>query len=150
MVLGGLWHGASWNFVIWGAMHGVALVVHKVWKDLRSSSTLPFGGLLGGALTLWWVLLTWIFFRSADLPMAGRILRAFVFFDAPGRQELPMAALVVVACLGLFEWTARRRELSRRWREMSTGRFTVSYAVAWSVAIAFVPTAYRPFIYFQF
>lgn len=70
MVLGGLWHGASWNFVIWGALHGMALCVHKLWLRRRGDNA-PAGG-LGPVIAAWlatqaFVLLTWVPFRAEDL-----------------------------------------------------------------------------------
>ncbi len=72
MLLGGFWHGANWNFIFWGALHGIALAVHKIWMLLT-------GRALNGISGSWWyrslaILLTfhfvcfcWIFFRSADM-----------------------------------------------------------------------------------
>src|SRR5258707_15700448 len=69
MVLGGLWHGASWTFVLWGALHGGALVFVSIWR--RYGAPLP--SLLGWALTLAFVLLTGVIFRTASLEAAARI-----------------------------------------------------------------------------
>jgi alginate O-acetyltransferase complex protein AlgI len=62
MLLGGLWHGASWNFVLWGAMHGLALCAHRLWKSLGGN--MP--AILGWALTILFILLTWVPFRCGD------------------------------------------------------------------------------------
>jgi len=59
-VLGGLWHGASWMFVIWGALHGAALVVHRIWRRLGLRMPTPLAWLL----TFCFVNITWIFFRA--------------------------------------------------------------------------------------
>lgn len=78
MVLGGLWHGAGWNFVIWGALHGAFLIVHNGWKSLSKklglgSPTLA-GRFLGGFLTFICVVFAWVYFRSPDLTTANRIV----------------------------------------------------------------------------
>ena len=70
MVLGGLWHGASWNFVLWGAVHGVMLVLHQAWRSL-SPWRLPTA--LAVPLTFVLVALAWIPFRAADLDSAARM-----------------------------------------------------------------------------
>ncbi len=72
MLLGGLWHGASWTFVAWGGLHGLALAAEHGWngRGLR----LPPG--LGRVLTLLFVLCGWVLFRAADFPTAGAILAA--------------------------------------------------------------------------
>jgi alginate O-acetyltransferase complex protein AlgI len=73
MLLGGLWHGASWNFVVWGGLHGAYLLINHAWRRLADVS---LGRYPGGALTFLAVLVGWVFFRSADLATAHRILSA--------------------------------------------------------------------------
>lgn len=78
MVLGGLWHGAGWNFVIWGALHGGFLVANHTWQDLcrRLALRLPArsGRVLGSALTFLCVVCAWVYFRAPDLPTANRLI----------------------------------------------------------------------------
>jgi alginate O-acetyltransferase complex protein AlgI len=73
MLLGGLWHGASWNFVIWGGLHGLYLLLNHVWRTFVGVS---LGRYLGGALTFLAVAIGWVFFRAADLATAGKMLSA--------------------------------------------------------------------------
>lgn len=70
-VLGGLWHGASWMFVIWGALHGTALVVHRTWNGLgmRMPKTVAW------LLTFSFINITWVFFRAKTIDDALRIIR---------------------------------------------------------------------------
>jgi len=63
MVLGGLWHGASWNFVIWGALHGGVLVAERLWQQVRPGNWPRLPGWLGVVITFHIVALGWIFFR---------------------------------------------------------------------------------------
>ncbi|MBL8447300.1 MAG: MBOAT family protein [Zoogloeaceae bacterium] len=78
MVLGGLWHGAGWNFVIWGALHGGYLVVNHAWQEacrrfpVRLPAALARG--LGIALTFLCVVVAWVYFRAPDLATAHRLL----------------------------------------------------------------------------
>ena len=78
MVLGGLWHGAGWNFVIWGALHGAYLVVNHAWQDLhrRLPVSLPprVGHWLGVALTFLCVVFAWVYFRAPDISTANRLV----------------------------------------------------------------------------
>ncbi len=69
MVLGGLWHGASWNFVVWGALHGAFLVVNNVWRSVTKGSRFaahPGLAVLFPVLTFLAVLMAWVPFRSVD------------------------------------------------------------------------------------
>ena len=69
MLLGGLWHGAGWNFLLWGGLHGLYLVVHQAWQRMaigvNGQPALP--PFVGVALTSFVVILAWVPFRSADL-----------------------------------------------------------------------------------
>lgn len=75
-VLGGLWHGATWMFVIWGAMHGCALVIHRLWTRLHS----PMPAALAWFLTFMFVNVTWVFFRAKTLDDALRVLGGMIDF----------------------------------------------------------------------
>jgi D-alanyl-lipoteichoic acid acyltransferase DltB (MBOAT superfamily) len=74
MLLGGFWHGASWNFIIWGAFHGTALAIHKIWVSLTGKAVYlhnnRFYNILAGLLTFHFVCFCWIFFKAADLSSA--------------------------------------------------------------------------------
>ena len=69
-LLGGLWHGAGWTFVIWGAMHGLALTVHRFWSGLGYK--MP--RLLAWCCTMLFINLTWVFFRAEDMDSAFRMV----------------------------------------------------------------------------
>lgn len=73
-VIGGLWHGASWMFVIWGALHGAALIVHRVWKSFGFTLSKWIAWLV----TFNFINITWIYFRAKDLESANRILTGMI------------------------------------------------------------------------
>lgn len=72
--LGGLWHGASWMFVAWGLLHGVALVVHRLWRKLG----IAMPSALAWLLTFLFVNAAWVFFRAADAAQAMKVLGGMV------------------------------------------------------------------------
>ena len=84
MLLGGLWHGASWTFVFWGLLHGAGLAVHKLWIDRHGKSSRPFGGMAGWLTTYLFVCVTWVFFRADSFASATVILRKVVGIDSGG------------------------------------------------------------------
>lgn len=91
-LLGGLWHGASWMFVIWGALHGAAAVLHRLWSAL--GGRMPRW--LGWLLTFNFVNLAWVFFRAPDLDAAMRILRGMAGLEGivlPGSLAGALAPL---------------------------------------------------------
>ena len=83
MVIGGLWHGASWTFILWGALHGAALILHKLWVQKTRSNQrahAPLSSLLSILVTFLFTSFCWIFFRADSLTKAFQILsRLFSF-----------------------------------------------------------------------
>ena len=86
-VLGGLWHGASWMFVIWGGLHGAALVVHRIWVSL--GMRLPKS--VAWFVTFIFINITWVFFRARTLDDAHRILHGMA--DIESAINIPVIAL---------------------------------------------------------
>lgn len=70
MLLGGIWHGAGWTFLIWGALHGFYLMVNHFWHSLKLSSDSTLFRFLSWTLTFSAVIVAWVFFRAADLDTA--------------------------------------------------------------------------------
>jgi hypothetical protein len=89
--LGGLWHGASWMFVIWGVLHGAALVVHRLWRTLGR----PMPGFLAWPLTFLFINVSWVFFRAKTFDDATRVLRGMVNLDSIKIQaaDVPISSL---------------------------------------------------------
>lgn len=77
-LLGGLWHGASWMFVIWGALHGVALVIHRVWSTV--GFVLPKA--MAWFITFNFINITWVFFRAEDLNTALNIIKSMFYIPS--------------------------------------------------------------------
>ena len=73
-LIGGLWHGASWMFVLWGALHGVAMVIHRIWKDMG----FKMHGLLAWFITFNFINITWVFFRAKHWDDALKVLGGMV------------------------------------------------------------------------
>ena len=75
MVIGGLWHGASWTFVVWGALHGFGLVVVRLWQNwMGTAKATGFWRIVNIVLTFHFVTFAWIFFRAANLETAWEII----------------------------------------------------------------------------
>ncbi len=153
MLLGGLWHGAAWNFIIWGAMHGAALVVHKEWS-LLAKRWAPLQGVsmrLGSVLTFYFICCTWIFFRAKDFDTAIAVLKSCVLLHSPGNQSLPLGLAGVLVALAIFQWLAATTKLSiAKLAIMPSPMFAGSYGCIVACAFAMSSTSYVPFIYFRF
>ncbi len=83
MLLGGLWHGAASRFIIWGALHGLALSVEKWMKSNVPNSSGPFRRFFGGILTFHFVCFCWIFFRADGMEKVGQMLHQIAYEFRP-------------------------------------------------------------------
>jgi alginate O-acetyltransferase complex protein AlgI len=113
--LGGLWHGLSWNFLIWGVLHGLALGVVFAWKRVRKlPSPAWWAKLLGGLVTFHFVCFTWIFFRASSLENAQAIFRSLgaLTWSADNLTPLLLGVMVLAAAIHCFP---------PRWFDMSAG-----------------------------
>ncbi len=160
MLLGGLWHGASWNFVIWGGLHGVALAVHK-WvrslrrlpKDYRSTG---FARIAGIVLTFHFVCLCWIFFRHTSFDNALLMIRQiFTSFHPELFVQLIESyrfVFILMAIGYLFHATPRHWEKAgiRCMERISlAGQVLIFVALIYFV-LQIKSADVQPFIYFQF
>jgi D-alanyl-lipoteichoic acid acyltransferase DltB (MBOAT superfamily) len=164
MALGGLWHGANWTFVIWGALHGLALCVTRLvhqWRGVPPDRPL-FGGRVYRALsvvcTFHFVCLAWIFFRAPTLADALAYCRGLLSHPllTPtdlarfGRVELALIAVQIFTVALLHAWAAR----SRNWTLCPSVAWDVARPwVSFAIAVGVILCAARgpaQFIYFQF
>jgi alginate O-acetyltransferase complex protein AlgI len=103
MLLGGLWHGAGWNFVIWGGLHGVFLGIHNTWRS--ASQKLPWhlparpARVLSVGLTFLCVVLAWVYFRAPNMATANRVLVGMVGGSGAGIPDVVMTHLGPLAPL---------------------------------------------------
>ena len=157
-LLGGLWHGAAWTFVVWGALHGCALVCLRAWE--RTGLHLP--RVIAWALTFLFVMVTWVFFRASSLPAAGAMLRAMVGANASGepweealRHALaldPQASAIAGAlafAVGLVVLALRRNSnaMALDFRPTWPRGAAVAVGLIWSVLQL---GKVAPFLYFNF
>jgi alginate O-acetyltransferase complex protein AlgI len=143
MLLGGLWHGASWNFVLWGALHGAFLTVHRFWR-----LQLPYA--LSWLLTFAAVTLAWIPFRAATSWQAWTILQRCFWF-CPGKlAPAPLNLGLAVLLVGAGTYLSGRSDWPRRYWQLPFGVRGAALAGLFALALVLGPKKVTPFIYFQF
>jgi len=156
MLLGGLWHGANWTFVVWGGLHGAYLAAERWLKQMAGRWTLLSGissRVLVALVTYVLVNVTWVFFRAKTLPAAVGMLGAMAGLHAHAEAVLPTVRILeTVVCLaGLLcaQWYMRNRTLEDVVTETSPRLIATAWA---SMAFAVIITqgAGDAFIYFQF
>ncbi len=157
MLIGGLWHGAAWKFVFWGAMHGVGLAIHKacqpVLKRIPDNFITIF---ISWALTFIYVSLLWVFFRAADFSDSVLIIKnIFVDFDTSHFIQFVQARGVWCAMMGaliIFHF------VPQVWADKCCYLFVKSpwivklviFLTVVQLVIEFMSEEVAPFIYFQF
>jgi alginate O-acetyltransferase complex protein AlgI len=121
MLLGGLWHGASWTFVIWGLLHGIGLAVHKYWQHKNATWHLRVPPAVGWLVTYAFVCFCWIFFRAPNFSTASTLLRKLVFADAGGASYVYLPLFLLLPVIVLSHWlghylntAAEKSRFSRR------------------------------------
>lgn len=163
MTIGGLWHGAAWNFVVWGAVVGTLLVTHRIFAEICGRVG-PLNGLLRTrsgivfrvTFTFVSCVLTFVIFRAPSLSTAGAFFHRLLCLSDGVDLPFPIAGLwwtfAVVACGHAFGWWIMNHRLSVwRW----TARIpapTLGFATAAVLNIALIvnPAVSKAFIYFQF
>ena len=157
-LLSGIWHGANWTFIAWGAIHGAMLAVTAVWRRGTSAAKSASPGLvsrlLGWPVTFTVVLIAWIFFRASDVTAAFGIIRKI--FTEPGPlfpgDGFPNQALAIL-CIGILMLRELKEEFFPRFKLLTSDRFFVSAVSAAALAVFIMLTAVwhgGEFIYFQF
>jgi alginate O-acetyltransferase complex protein AlgI len=158
MLLCGLWHGASWNYVVWGGIHGTSLAIHRVWtiwNPLASVIHHPVSqfmrDLFARLLTLGVILMAWVVFRAQSLTDAGHYLSRMLSWEHSGTRLLSPYIVTAVVAVFLthlivpkdFNWSAdvAKRALPVR---------ALAYGALLFLLVCFGATDATPFIYFQF
>ncbi len=160
MLLGGLWHGANWNFLLWGGVHGLALCVNHLWRRLTDGKIIlpkSFCWILTQAV----VFFCWIPFRAATLQdtllIFQQVWKSFLqlghlledhFFLSPATSSFPWLLVILPLFFDMaFNGSRRLRE---RYSIHSTMMFYAIILVALLVGLLFMPSGTVNFIYFQF
>ena len=156
MLLGGLWHGAAWTFVVWGGLHGLYLCVERflrervghmpLWKTLPAKIALAL-------VTYFLVNLTWVFFRAQDFGTAWRLISSMLLFRGGGGPLLTtwfiISTVVVIGTMLVVHWRMRHRTFHDEVARMPA----VAVGVVWGLMLFLIAIAQggsNAFIYFQF
>jgi len=153
MLIGGLWHGAAWNFVIWGALHGVLLASERVRGKAALYAGLPRPARVATTFAL--VLVTWVFFRATDVQHAFRYLgNMFALVQSQDSTSL-LAGIVyqpyyfgTFLLAGLIVWSAPQ---TWDWTRTITLPKAAAIVAVFVLSVVVLATqSYNPFIYFFF
>jgi alginate O-acetyltransferase complex protein AlgI len=158
MTLGGLWHGASWTFVIWGVYHGLLLIGHKLfqgackprpWLDAAFQSW-P-GTVVRWGLTMLCVMVGWVLFRAETLTAATTLLQQMFLPHAGAAAPLPGFSLwCLLVLMAACHVIGHYRVWDRLALRMPAPALGMGYATTLTLALLLAPASGKAFIYFQF
>lgn len=150
MLLGGLWHGAAWNFVFWGLWHGLGLLIHRAWVEKQRRAT-KLKKACSWAGTMAFVLYGWLLFRAQSLDQIAAMTKALFLFENP--TWLGHYAL----CLLLFTWPVILMQI---WQYKKGDLLAPLSLPFWAKSLlqgallyllfVYWETDAKPFVYFQF
>ena len=150
MLLGGLWHGAAWHFVLWGGLHGGALAAHRAWATDRSGAgQLGVRAVAGIGATYALVCVGWVFFRAESASVATSILANLAGLGA-GVASLPPAlwgAWGILAAAHVLAWRIRP---GRHVERIPPLIFATAIGAGMAGILCWAAPEAAPFIYFQF
>jgi alginate O-acetyltransferase complex protein AlgI len=148
MVLGGLWHGAKWTFVMWGVYHGLLLIVHRVWTE-RGGARMPdtfFGTAVSRVVMFHLICAGWLLFRADSMAQVGVVLTAMT--SAASMGALGIKGLAAILLVSVFlGWVERYEDSPRAWPPVWQA---ATVALLWIGVILGPPSSTQAFLYFQF
>jgi alginate O-acetyltransferase complex protein AlgI len=173
MLIGGLWHGAGWTFVTWGALHGAMLVANQWFAASRLGASMALPRPVSVGVTFLIVALSWVLFRAQDMNAAGAVysgmfgltgLSAIALPTDLPRVALHLGALSLIVFLcpntsqimrkfdpGIIEYSGLTRTRSWvEWRPGTLWGMAVGLAVVASLALLWSVASVAPFLYFNF
>lgn len=146
MLLGGMWHGAAWGFLVWGAFHGVWLAVHRAFFRDRAGIRIP--AFVSVVVTFHLVCVAWVFFRAESLSGAMAVFASFTDFATP-IHHVPPVVLTLIAVGFVSHLLGASTRLARWWSEMALD-LRVAYWLLVAVGVFLLSSRTEKFIYFQF
>lgn len=153
MLLGGLWHGAAWTFVVWGALHGIYLVVERMLRSRIQIKINAFTGILLALLTYTMVNFTWVFFRAREFSTAKNMITSMLWMNGEGEKIVEtfdvVKVLTLIGLLFIAHWIMRNTSL----KEVSSKLSPIVLGVVWAIMLFLIAIAQgsgEQFIYFQF
>jgi D-alanyl-lipoteichoic acid acyltransferase DltB (MBOAT superfamily) len=157
MVIGGLWHGAAWRFVIWGGIHGVVLAIERLLDDRREAIGLgprpdtPFHRFLQWAVTFHVVCFAWIFFRAPSTSRAFEVIKQIFLSPGVGSLVTPLLVVTILALLASqFVPEGVMENVQVAFSRVPILAQGVALAACFFLIDHLSPAGVQPFIYFQF
>jgi len=153
MLLGGLWHGAAWTFIVWGGLHGTYLILEKLQKRFLPFKITKWNGIFLAFITFTCINITWVFFRAREFDTAWNMIKSMFYMQTDGEKILGsfdiLKVCVVIGILFLCHWLMRNT--SMKTVSLKTPPWVLG--LVWAIMFFLICIAQgsgEQFIYFQF
>ena len=153
MLLGGLWHGAAWTFVIWGALHGLYLVIERQFRGKLKLKHTGLQGIILALLTYMCVNITWVFFRAREFTTAKQMIASMFFINDDVIKvvsHLEIAkVIIIISLLFICHWLMRNTSM----KDVHKKTNPILFGIFWAVLVFLILISQgsgEQFIYFQF
>lgn len=153
MLLGGLWHGAAWTFIVWGGLHGTYLILERLQRQFIPFKITAWNGMFLAFTTFTCVNITWVFFRAKEFKTAWNMIRSMFYLNPEGEKVLAsievLKVAIIIAILFLCHWFMRNTSVEAVSKKISP----IALGIIWAIMFFLVTIAQgsgEQFIYFQF
>lgn len=161
MLLGGLWHGANWNFIFWGAFHAMLIIGYRILKADKKLRGKPFyngSSILSFFILQYLIILSWILFRIEDLPLAITAMAKFLIFDfdldfnglSIGTMQLFSSLLLMFIFFVLHTYSYMKSGIEHILSKKTWPELYFMAMLGFLISYFFIPSGEQAFIYFQF
>lgn len=154
MFLGGLWHGASWNFAIWGILHGVYLSIERLnshYNLIKLNNENYMSRLIKWFWIFHLVCFAWVFFRAIDFQDSATIIKNIIFWvDGGGMSSSAVLYIAFILFCPVLHWLSSRYDISARAGTLGSVQYIFIHVILILLLILFSSQQSDSFIYFQF
>lgn len=153
MLIGGLWHGAAWTFIVWGGLHGTYLILERLQRQFLPFKITKYNGIFLAFITFSCVNITWTFFRAREFETAWNMIKSMFYMQTNGEKILDSFTIIkvtlIIGILFLCHWFMRNTSL----KEVSLKISPLILGLFWAVMLFLIIISQgsgEQFIYFQF
>ncbi|MFH6768292.1 MBOAT family O-acyltransferase [Gaetbulibacter aquiaggeris] len=153
MLLGGLWHGAAWTFIVWGGLHGTYLILERLQRQYIPFKITKWNGMFLAFTTFTCVNITWVFFRAREFKTAWNMIGSMFYLHPEGEKVLGsfdvLKVGIIIGLLFICHWFMRNTSVEAVSKKIPP----IALAIVWAAMFFLVAIAQgsgEQFIYFQF
>ncbi|NIK92652.1 MBOAT family protein [Mangrovimonas sp. CR14] len=153
MLLGGLWHGAAWTFMVWGGLHGTYLILERLQRRYLPFEITKYNGIFLAFITFSCVNITWVFFRARKFETAWNMIKSMFYMQTDGEKILETFTILKVTTLILIMFLCHWFMRNSSMKELSLKTSPWVLGVVWAIMTFLIVIAQgsgEQFIYFQF